>query len=112
MQSRYLLTSLVPHLQSGGFSSVWPNAAVDCANSKPENADITYAGTAVFKGISAVVGPILSGVLLEAGKGKATGAVYGAAGFGPVEIFVGACALATGLGSVVVAAARRRLAPV
>ena len=94
-------------IQSGGFSSVWPNAAVDCAGRKPENADITYAGTAAFKGVSAVAGPILSGVLLEAGRGAPLGAHYGSAGYGPVEIFVGSCALACGVGSVVVAYVRK-----
>ncbi len=95
------------HAQSGGFSSVWPNAAVDCAGRNPENADITYAGTAAFKGVSAVIGPIVSGLLLQAGQSSSLGTRYGAAGYGAVEIFVGSCALATGLGSVVVAAARR-----
>ncbi|KAI1798150.1 MFS general substrate transporter [Ganoderma leucocontextum] len=96
---------------SGGFSAVWPNAAVDCAGRKPENADITYAGTAAFKGVSAVIGPILSGFLLEAGKSTPSlGGSYGRAGYGAVEIFVGSCALATGLGSIVVAAARQRIA--
>ncbi|CDO70615.1 hypothetical protein BN946_scf184748.g12 [Trametes cinnabarina] len=95
---------------SGGFSSVWPNAAVDCAGRKPENADITYAGTAMFKGISAVIGPIVSGILLETGKSSDLGHGYGVAGYGAVEIFVGSCALVTGLGSIVVAAARQRLA--
>ena len=88
---------------------MWPNAAVDCAGSKPENADITYAGTAAFKGVSAVIGPILSGLLLQAGKSSSLSTHYGAAGYGAVEIFVGSCALATGLGSVVVAAARQRI---
>ncbi|PIL27566.1 MFS general substrate transporter [Ganoderma sinense ZZ0214-1] len=96
---------------SGGFSAVWPNAAVDCAGRKPENADITYAGTAAFKGVSAVIGPILSGFLLEAGRSTPSlGGYYGRAGYGAVEIFVGSCALATGLGSIVVAAARQRVA--
>ncbi|TBU59311.1 MFS general substrate transporter [Dichomitus squalens] len=96
---------------SGGFSAVWPNAAVDCAGRNPENADITYAGTAAFKGVSAVIGPILSGILLQAGKSSTTfGKHYGRAGYGAVEIFVGSCALAAGLGSIVVAAARHNLA--
>ena len=54
---------------------------------------------------------IVPGVLLEAGRGAPLGAHYGSAGYGPVEIFVGSAALATGLGSIVVAAARRRVAP-
>ena len=99
-------------MQSGGFSAVWPNAAVDCAGRNPEHADITYAGTAAFKGVSAVIGPTLSGILLQAGKSTTSlGNHYGVAGYGPVEIFVGSCALATGFGSIVVAAARHHLAP-
>ena len=54
------------------------------------------------------MGPILSGVLLEAGKGSAIGGVFGREGYGAVEIFVGTCALATGAGSLVIAFARQR----
>ena len=89
---------------------MWPTAAVDCAGRTPENADITYAGTAMFKGVSAVIGPIVSGILLEAGKSSTLGHGFGSAGYGAVEIFVGSCALATGLGSIVVAATRQRVA--
>ncbi|KAI0332503.1 MFS general substrate transporter [Cubamyces sp. BRFM 1775] len=93
---------------SGGFSSTWPRAASDCARGKPEYAGLALASTAIFKGISAVIGPILSGVLLEAGKGAAIGGVFGREGYGAVEIFVGSCALATGAGSILVARASRR----
>ncbi|KAI1788981.1 MFS general substrate transporter [Ganoderma leucocontextum] len=93
---------------SGGFSSTWPNAAFDCAGGKPEYTGIALASTAIFKGISAVVGPILSGVLLEAGKGSSIGGVFGREGYGFVEIFVGSCALATGAGSLLIAFTRRR----
>ena len=58
-----------------------------------------------------MIGPILSGLLLQAGKSSSLSTHYGAAGYGAVEIFVGSCALATGLGSVVVAAARQRITP-
>ncbi|KAI0771942.1 MFS general substrate transporter [Trametes elegans] len=93
---------------SGGFSSTWPRAASDCARGKPEYASLALASTATFKGISAVVGPVISGILLEAGKGKAIGGVFGREGYGAVEIFVGSCALATGAGSFLVAQASRR----
>ncbi|KAI0370193.1 MFS general substrate transporter [Pilatotrama ljubarskyi] len=93
---------------SGGFSSTWPRAASDCARGKPEYASLALAGTAIFKGISAIVGPALSGVLLEAGKGSSIGGIYGREGYGAVEIFVGSCALATGAGSFLVAQASRR----
>lgn len=51
-------------------------------------------------------GPILSGVLLEAGKAamSSDSARYGKFGFGGVEIFVGSCALATSIGSLAIAA--------
>ena len=94
--------------QSGGFSSTWPNAAFDCAGGKPEYTGIAIASTAIFKGISAVVGPILSGILLEAGKGSSIGGVFGREGYGFVEIFVGSCALATGAGSLLIAFTRQR----
>ncbi len=56
-----------------------------------------------------MIGPILSGVLLELGNGSALSPSYGINGYGAVEIFVGSCALATGLMSIVVAAARRTI---
>lgn len=55
-----------------------------------------------------MVGPALSGVLLEAGKGSSFGGVFGREGYGAVELFVGSCALATGAGSILVAHASRR----
>lgn len=97
--------------QSGGFSSTWPNAAYECAGGQPEYTGIAIASTAIFKGISAVVGPILSGVLLEAGRSSSSssmGGIFGRHGYGAVEIFVGSCAFATGACSVVVAMARQR----
>ncbi|KAI0824623.1 MFS general substrate transporter [Trametes gibbosa] len=93
---------------SGGFSSTWPRAASDCARGKPEYAGLALASTAFFKGVSAVVGPAISGVLLEAGRGSSFGGVFGRGGYGAVEIFVGTCALATGAGSFLVAQASRR----
>ncbi|KAI9001276.1 MFS general substrate transporter [Trametes punicea] len=93
---------------SGGFSSTWPRAASDCARGKPEFAGLALASTAIFKGISAIIGPIISGVLLDSGKGLSFGGVFGREGYGAVEIFVGSCALATGAGSFLVAQASRR----
>ena len=65
------------------------------------------AFTAV-KGVAAVIGPIVSGILLEAGKTVNHGP-YGKFGFGPVEIFVGSCALACSLSSLAVVATRPRV---
>ena len=101
---------LIISRQNGGFSSTWYNAAFDCARGKPEHTGIAIASTALFKGVSAVVGPILSGILLEAGKGSSMGGVFGREGYGAVEIFVGSCAIATGVVSLFIASARRRAA--
>ncbi|KAI0824006.1 MFS general substrate transporter [Trametes gibbosa] len=94
---------------SGGFSSTWPNAAVESVGGQVEYAGMSFAGTAFFKGISAVIGPVISGLLLQGGNGGTLGGGFGRFGYGAVEIFVGSCALATGVGSVAVAIARRRV---
>ncbi|KAI0754564.1 major facilitator superfamily domain-containing protein [Daedaleopsis nitida] len=94
---------------SGGFSSTCTNTAAECARGRPEYVGMAFSGMALFKGISAVVGPIISGLLLEAGNGASLGHGFGRLGYGAVEIFVGSCALATGMGSVAVALARRRV---
>ena len=73
---------------------------------------MAFSGIYFFKGLSAVAGPIVAGLLLDAGRGRGMGHGFGRFGYGGVEIFVGACALVSGLGSVVVALARRRRAVV
>ena len=95
-------------VQSGGFSSTWPNASFDCAGGRPEHAGLAMCGTSIFKGISAVVGPIVSGLLLEVGRSSSIGGVFGRNGYGAVEIFVGSCAIATGAGSILIAFMRWR----
>lgn len=94
--------------QSGGFSSVWPAAASDSAGRYPEQTTITFTCFAFLKGVAAVIGPILSGVLLQAGQSFGTNGKYGKFGFGSVELFVGSCAVATCIGSLFVAAASKR----
>ncbi|KAI0330843.1 MFS general substrate transporter [Cubamyces sp. BRFM 1775] len=94
---------------SGGFSSTWPRGAMESAGSQPEYAGMAFAGTAFFKGISAVIGPIISGLLLQAGNGSSMHGGFGRFGYGAVEIFVGSCALASGVGSMAVAFARQRV---
>ncbi|KAI0351391.1 MFS general substrate transporter [Trametes cingulata] len=96
---------------SGGFSSTWPNAAMESVGGQPEYAGMAFAGTAFFKGVSAVVGPIISGLLLQSGKASSMGGGFGRFGYGAVELFVGSCALATGVGSIAVAIARQRVLP-
>ena len=102
--------------QSGGFSSTWTNSAAECAGSKPELIGLAFSGVSFVKGISAVIGPVISGFLLQAGGGITTGSGFGRFGYGAVEIFVGSCAFACGLGSIVIALARKQrveiLAPV
>ncbi|TCD70060.1 hypothetical protein EIP91_005041 [Steccherinum ochraceum] len=97
---------------SGGSSSVWPAAASDSAGRFPEQTTMTFCCFALVKGVAAIIGPILSGVLLEAGKSHRfpSSDKYGKFGFGSVEIFVGSCALATSLGSLAVGAVRNRAA--
>ncbi|KAI0672646.1 MFS general substrate transporter [Trametes maxima] len=94
---------------SGSFSSTWPNAAIESVGNQPEYAGTAFAGTSFFKGISAVVGPIIAGSLLTAGKDQSLGGGFGRFGYGAVEIFVGSCALATSVGSVAVALVRQRV---
>lgn len=65
------------------------------------------AFTAV-KGVAAVIGPVMSGLLLEAGK-KDNHGPFGKFGFGPVEIFVGVCALACSFSSLAVGATKPRI---
>ncbi|EJF57758.1 MFS general substrate transporter [Dichomitus squalens LYAD-421 SS1] len=89
-------------------SSTWANASFDCAGGRPEHAGLALGGTSVFKGISAVIGPVISGLLLDAGRGSSIGGVLGQKGYGMVEIFVGSCAIATGAGSILVAFMSRR----
>ena len=65
----------------------------------------------IVKGVAAIIGPIISGLLLEAGKstGIGSGSSYGKLGFGPVEIFVGSCAIARSVSSLAVAATRPQM---
>ncbi|KAI0686604.1 MFS general substrate transporter [Earliella scabrosa] len=94
---------------NGGFSSTWTNAAVECTGNQREYVGMAFSGTSFFKGISAIIGPTISGLLLEAGRGSTMGSGFGRFGYGAVELFVGSCALATGVGSVVVGLARQRV---
>ena len=85
------------------------NAAVDCTGGRREYVGIAYSATSFVKGIAAIVGPAISGLLLEAGQGASMGNGFGRFGFGAVELFVGSCALASGLGSLLVTVIRNRV---
>jgi len=95
----------------GGFSSVGFAVASDSAFPTPEQAPMALTAFTVVKGIAAITGPIVSGMLLDIGKASVMVASrsYGKFGFGPVEIFVGSCAMASSISSLVVAATRPRL---
>ncbi|CAL1714358.1 unnamed protein product [Somion occarium] len=90
---------------SGGFPSVAFAAATDSATPNTEQAPMALSAFSCVKGVAAIIGPIISGILLEAGK-TITHGPYGKFGFGPVEIFVGSCSLACSLSSLAVAATR------
>ncbi|PCH36281.1 MFS general substrate transporter [Wolfiporia cocos MD-104 SS10] len=94
----------------GGFISVGPVAAADCAGNKPEQSSLVWACSYLLKGITVVVGPIITGMLYDMGSASPDSdqARYGAFGFKNFEIFVGACAIATSVASVIVAATRKR----
>ncbi|EPQ56309.1 MFS general substrate transporter [Gloeophyllum trabeum ATCC 11539] len=92
---------------SGGFASVWQPAATDCAGKKGELQPYIFGLFATIKGVAAVIGPIISGILYDAGKG--TGALsgkYGRFGFGKMEIFVGSLAMATSVVSIILGVVR------
>ena len=65
------------------------------------------SGTAFPKGIFAVVGPIIAGLLPEAGQGDTMGHGFGRFGYGAVELSVGSCTPISGVGSVAVAMERQ-----
>ncbi|KAI0072297.1 MFS general substrate transporter [Panus rudis PR-1116 ss-1] len=93
---------------SGGFSSVVFAAGTDAANPNPEQASMAVSAFTIVKGLAAILGPVISGVLLEAGQSVSYGP-YGKFGFGPVELFVGSCAMASSLTSILVAITRPRV---
>ncbi|KAI0788889.1 MFS general substrate transporter [Abortiporus biennis] len=96
---------------AGGFSSVAFAAATDSASPYPEQAPMAMGAFTLVKGVAAIIGPIISAVLLNAGKSStlASSVSYGKFGFGPVELFVGSCAMASSVASLAVAATRPRL---
>ena len=109
--ARHLVERLTMYLsrQSGGFSSTWTNASYECSGNSPQYAGIVFYGLSLARSVSAIIGPIISGLLLEAGTRSSFGGRFGKFGYGAVEIFVGSCALATGASSIAVALARRRI---
>ena len=95
--------------QSGGFSSVGFAAAVDSSAPNTEQTPIAFSTAYTFKGIAALVGPVVSSALLQAGQSASfSNSSYGKFGFGAVEIFVGSCAVAGSLSSLAVLMTRPR----
>lgn len=95
----------------GGFNSVAPVAAADCAGNKPEQSSLIWACSFFVKGVAVVIGPIVSGILYDDGwsSDHHTETHFGLFGFGKVEIFVGACAVATSMTSIMIAAIRQHV---
>ncbi|KZT20102.1 MFS general substrate transporter [Neolentinus lepideus HHB14362 ss-1] len=94
---------------SGSFASVWQPAATDCAGKRGELQPYIFGIFASLKGVAAVIGPVISGVMYDAGKD--TGALggsgkYGRFGFGKMEIFVGSLALAAAAASALLGVVR------
>ncbi|PCH44557.1 MFS general substrate transporter [Wolfiporia cocos MD-104 SS10] len=95
----------------GGFLSVSPAAAADCAGNKPEQVSMIWACSYLTRSVAAVLGPVIAGILYDMGRASAGSAVstgWGLYGCGKLEIFVGVCAAATSATTVLTAAARRR----
>ena len=92
----------------GGFSSIGPASANDCAGDKPEQTNIVWAWTFLIRGIAVVIGPLISGVLYSIGQARADAGGYAGHGFKAMEVFVGVCTVATSLASVGMAVTKRR----
>ncbi|KAL4244542.1 Proton-linked Monocarboxylate Transporter [Abortiporus biennis] len=58
---------------SGGFPALGFSVAVDSAGSNPEQASMAFTAFTFIKGAAAVIGPIVSGILLEAGHSNTLG---------------------------------------
>ncbi|TFY61497.1 hypothetical protein EVJ58_g4473 [Rhodofomes roseus] len=93
----------------GGYLAIGPTSVCDCAGRKPEQASVIWACSYVPRGIAVVIGPLISGILYDAGKASpGPGTQYGAYGFKTLEVFAGSCAVAASLVSVLVAVTRHR----
>lgn len=85
-------------------------AATDSSAPNTEQAPMAFSTAVSLKGVAALVGPVVSGALLQAGRSASfSNSTYGKFGFGAVEIFVGSCAVAGSLSSLAVLATRPRI---
>ncbi|THH27985.1 hypothetical protein EUX98_g6212 [Antrodiella citrinella] len=90
---------------SGGFSSAAFTASSESVGPNQEQVTFAISSIIFVKGVAAIIGPVISGILLQAGRSTSLGK-YGKFGFGPVELFVGSCAAASSMTSVAVAFTR------
>ena len=71
---------------------------------------MAFSTAVSIKGVAALIGPIVSSALLQAGRSASfSNSSYGKFGFGAVEIFVGSCAVAGSISSLAVLATKRRI---
>ncbi|KZT69305.1 MFS general substrate transporter [Daedalea quercina L-15889] len=93
----------------GGYMSAGPISVCDCAGDKPEQASVIWACNYLVRGAAIVAGPLVSGILYDAGKASLDpGMRFGGYGFETLEIFVGSCAVAASFASALVALMSRR----
>ena len=95
----------------GGYNSLGPASANDCAGSRPEQSSIIWACIFFVRGIAVVIGPLISGLLYSIGSKSAQAANvgYGSHGFKALEVFVGTCTVAASFGSVLMAMTKRKV---
>jgi hypothetical protein len=74
---------------------VWVAAAVETSDGNPSLRAPVFLGLAWSRGIAAIVGPIIAGVLYDRSREKES-RLYGGHGFINVTIFVGTMMIATG----------------
>ncbi|EPT01090.1 hypothetical protein FOMPIDRAFT_1145477 [Fomitopsis schrenkii] len=94
----------------GGYNSLGPASANDCAGSRPEQSSIIWACIFFVRGIAVVIGPLVSGLLYSMGSKSAQAASvgYGGHGFKALEVFVGTCTVAASVGSILMAMTKRK----
>jgi len=79
------------------------------AGSKPEQPSIIWACIFFIRGIAVVVGPPISGILYGIRKSQGVHIGYEGYGFMAMEVFVGACAVAASLSSIMMVLTRRKV---
>ena len=93
---------------ASGYSSIWSVAASALAGRDATTSltfSVLFGVFSTAKGIAAIVGPIIAGLLCHPTDVQSA---YGAFGFAPMVAFVGAAMLATALGSIGCELIRRR----